>query len=139
LDPEEIARQILDLANWTAFKGYGLLPGIKSAKFEMRAPDVVGSRIRVQDTDGSTHVEEIVEWRPDCRVCLEMTDFSPPLGRLATRFLETWEFKRQGNGTLVTRSFELYAKSAFTRLPLWAISLLLRRAIVRQLKQMRSA
>ena len=36
LAPEDIARQILDLANWTDFKGYGVLPGIKTAEFEVR-------------------------------------------------------------------------------------------------------
>ena len=36
LAPEDIAGHILDLANWTDFKGYGPLPGIKAAAFEAR-------------------------------------------------------------------------------------------------------
>ena len=43
---EEIANQILDLANWTSFTGYGPLPGIKAAEFEARPPGVVGKRGR---------------------------------------------------------------------------------------------
>ena len=31
LAPEEIAEQILDVANWPDFRGYGPIPGIKSA------------------------------------------------------------------------------------------------------------
>jgi hypothetical protein len=137
LTPEEIARQILDLANWPEFKGYGVMPGIRTAVFEVRAPGVAGSRIRVTNTDGSSHVEEIVEWQPDHRLRLRMQDFSAPLSRLATSFEETWEFQRVGNVTRVTRSFELHAKSAFTRPFLWLISFLLKRAIARHLRQMR--
>jgi hypothetical protein len=73
-EPGEIASQILDLANWTSFTGYGVLPGITSAEFEVRTPDVVGTRIRVTNTDRSSHVEEIVEWRPDRRVRLDMKE-----------------------------------------------------------------
>jgi hypothetical protein len=135
--PKEIAGQILDLAKWTEFKGYGVLPGIKAAEFEVRTPGVVGTRFRVTGTDGSSHVEEIVQWEPERRVRLDMTDFSPPLSRLATHFEEAWEFERLGDTTRVVRSFKLYAKSFFTRPLLWLISILLRRAIARHLRQMR--
>ncbi len=137
LAPEDIARQILDLANWTAFTGYGVLPGIKAAEFEVRTPGVVGTRIRVTNTDGSSHVEEVVEWEPDRRLRLDMKDFSPPLSRLATGFEEVWEFERLDGGTRVTRSFMLYPKTALTRPVLWLISVLLKRAIARHLRQMR--
>jgi hypothetical protein len=50
LAPEEIAGQILDLANWPGFTGYGPLPGIKAATFEARTPAVVGTCIRVTNT-----------------------------------------------------------------------------------------
>jgi hypothetical protein len=137
LAPEDIAGQILDLANWTDFTGYGVLPGIKAAAFETRTPGVVGTRIRVTNTDGSSHVEEIVEWQPDRRLRLDLTDFSPPLSRLATGFVETWAFEQRGDSTRVVRSFEMHAKSFFTRPILWLISFLLKRAIARHLRQMR--
>ncbi len=137
LAPEDIARQILDLGNWTDFKGYGILPGIKAAEFEVRTPGVVGSRIRVTNTDGSCHLEEIVEWQPQHRLRLRMRDFSAPLSRLATGFEESWEFDRLDGATRVTRSFELHAKSALTRPFLWLISFCLKRAIARHLQEMR--
>src|SRR5947209_2431302 len=105
LAPADIARQILDLTKWPDFHGYGPIPGIKSAEFEERTPGTVGTRIRVTNLDGSSHVEEVVEWQPDQRVRLEMKEFSPPLSRLASRFEESWEFQRTDNGTHVTRSF----------------------------------
>ncbi|MFO0881266.1 MAG: SRPBCC family protein [Gemmataceae bacterium] len=136
LPPEELAGQILDLANWTGFRGYGPLPGIKAAAFEARTPEVVGTRIRVTNMDGSGHIEEVVEWHPDRRLRLEMKGFSPPLSRLATRFEETWEFERAGGDTRVVRSFALHPKSSLTRPMLWLISFLLKRAIARHLQQM---
>jgi len=137
LAPEDIAGRILDLANWIDFKGYAVLPGIKAAEYEVRTPGVVGSRIRVTNTDGSSHIEEIVEWQPDRRLQLRMEQFSPPLSRMATEFLESWAFQRIDNATRVTRSFELHPKSGFTRPVLWLISLLLKRAIARHLREMR--
>lgn len=54
LEPEAIANQILDLAKYPDFRGYGPIPGIKSAEFQSRTADVVGSRIRATNLDGST-------------------------------------------------------------------------------------
>jgi hypothetical protein len=138
LAPEDIARQILDLARWPAFRGYGPIPGIQAAAFEARTPGVVGSRIRVTNGDGSSHVEEIVEWEPGRRLRLEMKEFSAPLSRLATRFEEAWGFQHTGGGTWVTRSFRLHARSVPARLVLWVISLFLERAVARHLREMRA-
>lgn len=135
--PEEIASQILDLSKWPEFNGYGPLPGIKQAEFETKTAEIVGTRIRVTNRDGSTHVEEIVEWKPTRRLRLHMHKFSPPLSRLATSFDETWEFEQESDRTHVVRSFEMHPKSALTRPLLWLISFLLKRAIARHLEQMR--
>ena len=138
LAPEDIARQILDVTKWLDFKGFGPIPGIETAEFEVRTPDIVGSRIRVTNTDGSKHVEEIAEWQPRHRLRLHMKDFSAPLSRLATGIEETWEFERVGDETKVTRTFQMHAKSALTRPVLWAMSLLLKKAIVRHMRNLRS-
>lgn len=119
IPPEQIAEQILDPTRWPGFPGYGVLPGIKAAEFEVRTPEVVGTRIRVTDTDGSSHLEEIVEWEPDRRLRLRMGEFSPPLSYLATGFEETWEFRGIGRDTRVVRSFALHARSSITRPLLW--------------------
>jgi hypothetical protein len=115
------------------------LPGIKAAEFEVKTPDIVGSRIRVTNRDGSSHVEEIVEWQPTQRIRLHMTDFSLPLSRLATCFVETWDFERVGGETKVTRSIELNAKSILAWPVLWVISFMLKRAIAGNLREMRTA
>ncbi|MCZ2342654.1 MAG: SRPBCC family protein [Bacteroidales bacterium] len=135
--PEEIASQILDLTKWSQFNGYGPLPGIREAEFETRTDEIIGTRIRVTNRDGSTHVEEIVEWEPTRRLRLHMHEFSPPVSRLATAFDETWDFERDGDRTHVVRFIEMHSKSALTRPLLWLISFLLKRAIARHLEQMR--
>jgi quercetin dioxygenase-like cupin family protein len=137
LATEDIARQILDLTKWPDFHGYGPIPGIKAAEFDVQTPGVIGSRIRVTNLDESSHLEEIVEWQPD-RIRLEMKEFSPPLARLATGFEETWDFRRIESGTIVSRSFRLHAKSVPARLLLWVISFFLKKAIARHLREMRT-
>jgi len=137
LTPNEIAANILDLEKWPEFQGYGLMPGIRSAEFEVETPEVVGTKIRVTNTDNSSHVEEITVWEPDSRVVLRMDEFSPPLSRLANYFLEIWKFEQESGKTRVTRSFELHPRRLLTKLPLWLISFLLKKAIARQLRQMR--
>ena len=66
---------------------------------------------------------------------LRTSGFSAPPSRLATEFVGSWAFEREGATTRVTRSFELHPKSAAARPALWLISLLLRRAIARHLRQ----
>jgi hypothetical protein len=139
LAPADIAGQILDVAMWPEFTGYGPLPGVRSAEFEARTPEVVGTRINVTNTDGSTHVEEIVGWHPDARLELHMAGFSPPLSRLATRFEEEWAFVRAGDVTQVARTFRLYPKSVLARPVVWLISLLLRRAVAPHLRKMKAS
>jgi hypothetical protein len=86
--PGQIAAPILDPANWPKFVGYGPIPAVRLAEFEIRTPRVVGSRVRVASRDGSTHVEEIAEWQPERRLRLRFKEFSPPFSRLATEFEE---------------------------------------------------
>ena len=137
LAPADIARHMLDLSRWPQFHGYGPIPGIKTATFDLQTPGIVGSRIRVTNQDGSSHIEEIVEWEPNHRLQLQMKEFSPPLSRLATGFEETWAFNRIKNGTHVTRSFRLHPKSTLGSLLLQGISFLLKRAVTRHLREMK--
>jgi len=137
--PAQICQQIARVESWREFHGYGPLPGIASAQYERRTPGMKGSRIRVRNRDGSGHVEEITEWNPEERIVMQLQEFSSPLGTFADRFVEEWEFTPGPDGTQVRRKFSLYPVSAVARVPLWAISLLLRRAIARHLRQMKSS
>ena len=98
---------------------------------------MIGSRIRVRNTDGSGHVEEIYQWNPEKKVAMRFDGFTPPLNRLATHFIEEWNFEDANNGTLVRRKFQLFATQPVMRPVLWLISLLFKRAIARHLATMR--
>ena len=97
---------------------------------------MVGSRIRVQNTDGSTHVEEITAWEPGVQVAMRLGEFTPPLCHLAHHFTEEWRFAGDNGATQVTRTFALFPKHAVTRPLLWLIAQLFQRAIARQLAGM---
>jgi hypothetical protein len=132
---EEMCLEILDTERWPEFKGYSILPGIKSAHFEVKTSEVIGSRIKVRNADGSTHVEEIIEWDVANRIALRFQEFDSPLRRLATHFIETWEFRKSATGTDATRFMRMYPKGLFARLILIPISGLMRKAFEAQLRQ----
>ncbi len=136
LSPREIAAQILDLDRWTEFRGYGPLPGIRAAAFERSTPEVVGTRIRVLNTDGSRHLEEIRIWEPETRLQLRLQEFSPPLSRLALHMDEDWMFSLTDAGTEIVRSIEIVPRAIWAWPFLWCISWLLRGALRRHLQQL---
>jgi hypothetical protein len=104
------------------------LPGIESAHFESKTPEWVDSRIKVQNKDGSSHVEEIIEWNVDKRIALRFQEFNSPLQHLATHFIETWEFNQSSAGTDLTRRMTLYPKGLLGWFMLIPISKLMKKA-----------
>lgn len=131
----EICMQILDTDRWPEFEGYSILPGIKSAHFEVQTSEVVGSRIKVQNTDGSSHVEEIIEWDVANKIALRFQEFDSPLRNLASQFIETWEFRKSSDGTEATRTMTMYPKGVIGWLMLIPISRLMKRAFEKNLRQ----
>ncbi len=136
LSAGEICAQIADITRWREFNGYGILPGIASAEYETRTESMIGSRIRVRNTDGSEHIEEICDWESPRRIVIKLHAFSPPLSHLSTHFLEEWRFQQHDNTTLVIREFRLFPRSLLARPLLWLISLFFRRAITLHLDKM---
>jgi hypothetical protein len=134
--PAGIAAEIADTARWSEFPGYGFLPGIERAQFEVRTDDMTGSRVRVYNSDGSQHVEEIIIWQPEQRIVMKLQEFTPPLSRLATHFIEEWNFVPQNGVTHVTRKFKMYPAQPLTRPLLWFISLFFRKAVEAHLEDM---
>jgi hypothetical protein len=124
----EICEEFLDTERWTEFEGYSILPGIESAHFETKTPQVVGSRIKVRNKDGSSHIEEIVEWDVNNRIALKFHEFDSPLRHLAKYFIEAWEFRKTTDGTEVSRTMALHPKGAFGWLMLLPVSKLMRKA-----------
>lgn len=134
--PEKICEKVLDVANWSDFDGYGILPGIEKAEFEKRTKAIDGSRIRVTNSDGSEHIEDIIEWDLGKRLGMKMHEFPTTLSYIATHFIEDWNFEESSdNETLIIRKFELYPTSFLTRPVLRQISSLLRKGVEKHLDQ----
>jgi hypothetical protein len=131
LSPQEIADIILDTTKWPLFTGYGILPGIRSAEYIVKTPEILGSRIAVINTDNSTHIEEIIKWDMPNTFQMRLANFSRPLSFMATQFVETFEFRVESNQTHITRSMALYPRFLLTRPILWLIRPLLRKALIR--------
>jgi hypothetical protein len=128
-----ICLEFLDTDRWSVFEGYFILPGIEKAHFEMRTPALVGSKIKVQNKDGSTHVEEIIHWDVENRIALRFQEFQPPLQNFATHFIEAWEFRKSGDGTDVTRTMTLYPKGWVGWFILVPISFLMKKSFEKNL------
>lgn len=137
--PVAICNEIADLSRWSEFPGYGFLPSIEKAVYDTRTESMVGSRIRVHNSDGSTHTETITKWQVGESVVMKLHEFSPPLAHFADHFVEEWRFDPLPDGTThVTRSFEMWPKRGVFRPILWLVSLIFRRAIDRHLALMSS-
>ena len=133
--PQEICADLLDTERWSDFGGYSILPGIKHASFETRTPEVTGSKIKVQNTDGSSHTEEILEWDVQKKVVLKFQEFTPPLKNFASHFIETWEFETTATGTLTTRSMVMHPMGVGSWLILLPISKLMKKAFEKNASQ----
>ncbi len=136
---QEICAEFLDTSRWSEFKGYAFLPGIEQAHFETKTPEVVGSKIKVRNTDGSSHVEEIIEWDVHHRIAVRFQEFESPLRNLATHFIEIWEFRDAAGGTEITRTMSMYPKGIAGGIMLIPISRLMRKAFEKHLSQMSPA
>jgi hypothetical protein len=135
--PKNICEKVLDVTTWSSFDGFGMLPGIEKAVYEKRTKEMIGSRIRVTNSDGTEHLEEILEWAAGRRIVMKIYEFPTTLSFIATHFIEEWNFTKSGKDkTLVTRRFQLFPTSFLTRPLLGQISSLMQKSIAKQLGEM---
>jgi len=135
IHPSKIFDKMSDVSTWNTFDGYFLLPGIERAEYEVETEEMVGSVIRLHNSDGSTHTETIVEWSVPNRIRLRLGEFSPPLSRLATHFDETWTFEGRAGRQFARREFVMRARSAAAKIPLYLIAHMMRRAVANHFKK----
>jgi hypothetical protein len=135
VSPQEICEGIFDVEKWTGFVGYGPLPGIRKVTKTSSPGALVGTVFHVVNMDGSEHQETVQELEPGIRIVMRMENFSEPLRRITTHFIERWDFADTHPNYRITRTFELYPKSIFAFIPLWLISHLLKKAVERHTYQ----
>lgn len=132
-----VSEKTLDVATWNSFNGYGLLPGIENAEYLVRTDETVGSRIRVKNSDGTGHIEEILEWDPGQKIVMKIDGFPSTLSYIATHFIEEWGFDQTAeNETLVTRRFSLFPTNFLARPVLQQIAGLFKKAVAKHLDGM---
>jgi hypothetical protein len=128
-EPRYIFDSFMQIEKWNDFKGFGIIPGIKTANFIVKSESIKGSIIRVENTDGSSHKEEILAFEIDKYLKIKLYDFTKPLSYFSTHFLEEWALKKMEDGYKIERSMTLFSKGKISRFILKVISLILKRAI----------
>lgn len=136
---DKICSVILDVNNWSEFKGYLFLPGIKKAEFEKKTSSIVGSKIKVENTDGSFHTEEIIEWEVNNKIVLKFYEFSSPVKYFSEKFLEEWSFAKHNGKTRVKRSMIMYPTGILGGMIIKPVSILMKKALKKNLEQLSSA
>ena len=109
--PHVISERLLDPRRTRRFGRQMAAPGVATAEYEQRTANVVGTRIRVTRKDGSSYVEEIIEWEPETHVAMEVKDFSASMASAGYRFKESWDFERIGDKTKVCRSLTAFEQA----------------------------
>jgi hypothetical protein len=125
---DEICDEFFDVSKWSSFKGYGPIPGIKQA-VRSDTGERKDAHFSVLNTDDSSHEESVTDYVPGKSLTIRLDNFSPPLNKLATHFIETWQFTAYEKHTRVVRSFELYPRHFIAAIPLWFVSFFLKRAV----------
>lgn len=129
LSPEELVEEILDVSSWRRFTGWGPLPGIDNATIIEQTTSLVGTRIAVTNSDGSTHEETVTVYVPGSQLGMQIDNFSSPLKHFVDYFFETWRFDRGDGVTNIERTFVLHAKGLIGKIILIPVGFLLHRAI----------
>ncbi len=129
--PEDIVDNIFEVANWTRFQGWGPIPSIVAVEMSQPTGSRVGTIFKVENSDGSTHEESVLELAPNHRLTMRMDKFSPPLNKIADHFIERWHFRIQDGRTFLTREFELHPRGFAAGILLRPIASLLKKAIQR--------
>ena len=128
-EPRYIFDSFLQIEKWNDFKGFGMIPGIKNANFIIKTDSIKGTIIQVENSDGSSHKEEILEFEKDTYLKIKMFDFSEPLSYFATYFIEEWALKKMEDGYKLERSMTLLSRGIFSYFILKLISNNLKNAI----------
>lgn len=134
LSPAEVMDQILEVSRWSDFPGYGFIPGIDKAQFQVWCDEIVDSRILVENTDGSRHVEEVVDYVSEQRICFEMKEFDSVVAHLVDHIEETWTLEADSKKTSLTRTFALHSAHWVARPLVWVVSQMLKRAVLRHME-----
>ena len=130
--PPKVWALMTDLDAMTDFSGYGPIPGIKRAEWLTGNGTNVGSVRRIENTDGSSHREEVMAVEPRRLLVDRIHALDSPLRFLVSEATDRFELAEEGDGTRLVRRFRFELRTALA----WPITLvfrpLFRRALRRQ-------
>ena len=120
--PERAWTFVCDPEHWSTFVGYGPVPGIVRARLiEGGAIERPGSRIRVDNTDGTTHHEVVVASDVGRHFALRM-ELGGIAAWLFASFEEDLRFEADAAGTRIHRTFRLEPTGWATAPLVWAFA-----------------
>jgi hypothetical protein len=101
--PQQVFAYATDLNTASEFfTGYGPVPAIRRMEMLDAPAPAVGARRRVDLADGSSLVEEILEWDPPHAHVYRVTGYHAPFSWLTRQGQGTWTFAQKSEGTRVT-------------------------------------
>ena len=127
--PEAVIEKIFNPSEWKTFSGWAIIPAVREVTISEFCDEKIGTIFSVENADGSTHREIVVNHTPGKLLEMRMDRFSRPLAWISDYFLETWRFERLGEATQMQRIFELHARNALGKILLIPIAFCLKRAI----------
>jgi hypothetical protein len=122
---------LTDLDAMPMFTGFGPIPGIERVRWIQGGGYQQGAVREVHNRDGSTHLEDVAEIRPEELLVDRIYGFTSPLRFIAREARDRFELVEHGGTTTLTRTFALELTSALA-LPLAAALRPLLRAAVRR-------
>ena len=132
--PAEAFNHTNEAENLKSFVGYGPIPGIREARYLTPAPLAIGSRRSVLKTDGTTHIEEIIEFVPGRRHVTRIFGLSGFFGLIVRDLQDVWEFEPVSDHTTrVKRAFLVEPRTLAIPVALLLVPLM-RRAVQRDLR-----
>lgn len=129
MQADEFINEIFVAENWSEFKGYGILPGVKHVEIRDYSKSKVGTKFNVTNTDNSRHIETVVEYIPNKLLVLKFSDFTKPLSNYVSHFIETYKFDRVKNKTHLERTFQMYPLNVSGKIMLYMIKYFMKKAI----------
>ena len=106
---------VADPERWPSFVGFGLVPGIARG-VPSELPQRPGTRIRLENVDGSRFEETVLAFEPGRRYAVRV-HLEPPGSWFMRDLEETFDFEAVGSGSRLVRTLRIEPRGA------WAIPL----------------
>jgi len=109
--PAQFFEFITNPQNMTTFVGFGPVPAINKVGPLTMKDHGTSARYHVENSDGSSHEEEVTVSDPPHRFCLRIGSFSAPYKYFINHIEEKWDCEQNEYGTKARRTFTFFPSS----------------------------